>query len=166
MGEAKEGDLLPSSAGRNDPPSSSVRNQRAELRRHPRFKTDETNVQLYIKGLLSTLGIGRKNAALTAVNLSEGGILLTTTSKLNKGAKVQVRIEIEKFKDVIEAEGTVAWCFQNARDTETWYAGISFEKLPPPQAALIAKMRSWFTSPEYRQKSATKKRLAPPELLH
>ena len=166
MGEAKEGDLLPSSPGRNDPPSSSIRNQRAELRRHPRFKTDEATVQLYIKGLLTTLGIGRKNEARASVNLSEGGILLATNVKLNKGAKVQVRIEIEKFKDVIEAEGTVAWCFQNARDTASWYAGIAFQNLPPAQAALIAKMRSWFTSPEYRQKSATRKRLAPPELLH
>jgi Tfp pilus assembly protein PilZ len=166
MGEGKEGDLSPSSTAKNDPPSSSVRNQRAELRRHPRFKADETTVQLYIKGILSTIGIGRKNEARSAVNLSEGGILLTTNAKLSRGAKVQIRIEIEKFKDVIEAEGTVAWCFQNARDTSSWYAGISFQNLAPAEAALIGKMRSWFTSPEYRQKSATRKRLAPPELLH
>src|SRR5262249_44352426 len=162
----KEGDLLPSSAGRNDPPSSSVRNQRAELRRHTRFKADEATVQLYSKGLLATLGIGRKNEAQAAVKLSEGGIPLAAKPQATRDAKRQVRIEIDKFKDVIVAEGTVAWCFQNARDASSWYAGIAFQNLPPAQSALIAKMRSWFTSPEYRQKSATKKRLAPPELLH
>src|SRR5262249_27390630 len=154
MGEAKEGDLSPASGGRNDSPSSSIRNQRAELRRHPRFRAEEASAQLYIKGFLSKLGIGLKNEARSAVNLSEGGVLLSTHTKLNRGTKVRVRIEIERFKVVIEAEGVITWCFQSARDT-SFYAGIAFQNLPPAQAALIGKMRSWFTSPEFRQKSAT-----------
>ena len=164
MGETDSTFPAPPSGRKNDQPSSGRLNK-TELRRHSRFKTEEeATVQLYLKGLLTSLGIARKNEAHSAVNLSEGGILLTTGSKLKKGTRVQVRIEIEKFKDVIQAEGVVAWCFQSARDA-SFYAGISFENLAPAQAALIGKMRSWFTSPEYKQKSATRKRLAPPELL-
>jgi hypothetical protein len=144
--------------------SSSLRN-RAELRRHPRFKSDEATARIYIKGLLSSLGIGRKNEAGMAVNLSESGILVLTSAKLKAGSRVQVRIEFEKYKDVIECEGDVRWCYQSARDATEFYAGIQFTDLPPTQMAMIGKMRSWFTSPEYRQKSATKKRMAPPELL-
>src|SRR5688572_6275415 len=163
MGETEAASPAPSSGPKKEQ-TSSVKMNRPELRRHPRFKTDETTVQLYIKGLLATFGIGRKNEARSAVNLSEGGILLATHAKLTKGSKVQVRIEIEKFKDVIEAEGVVAWCFQSARDT-SYYAGIEFHNLPKSQAALIGKMRSWFTSPEYKQKTAIRRREAGPELL-
>jgi len=164
MGETDSANLPPPS-GRKNEPTSSVRLKRAEQRRNPRFKTDEATVHLYIKkGLLTTLGIGRRNEARAAVNLSEGGILLATGTKLVQGTKVQVRIEIDKFNDVIETEGVIAWCFQSARDT-SYYAGIEFRNLPAAQATLIGKMRSWFTSPEYKQKTATRKRLAPPELL-
>ena len=163
MGETDSANPSPSS-GRKAEPASSGRLNRPELRRHPRFRTDEATVRLYVKkGLLATLGIGRTNEAREAVNLSEGGILLTTQVKLAKGTRVQVRIEMEKYNDVIETDGVIAWCFQSARDT-SFYAGIEFQNLPAAQAALIGKMRSWFTSPEYRQKTAVRKRMAGPEL--
>ena len=135
------------------------------MRRHSRFRAEEAATRLYVKGFLTKIGIGLKNEARATVNLSEGGVLLITRSRLKKDSPVVVRIEIEKYNDVIEAEGTVAWCFPSARVQEEFYAGIQFKSLPPAQAALIGKMRSWFTSPEYKQKSATRKRLAPPELL-
>jgi hypothetical protein len=164
MGESKESGSVPAPAGRNEG-SSSGQLRRVDLRRHPRFRTEEASAELYVKGFLTTLGIGRQNEARSAVNLSEGGVLLRIQTRLKGGLPVLVRIEIEKYKDVIEAEGIVRWCFQSARDQADFYAGIEFRKLPPAQAALIGKMRSWFTSPEYKQKSATRKRLAPPELL-
>lgn len=162
MGESSAAVPPPTPPPRNENPSS-VRLKRAELRRHPRFKTDEVTAELYLKGLLTTIGIGRKNEARTAVNLSEGGLLVLTGSKLKPGAKVQFKIEIEKYHDVIQGEGEVRWCYQSARDASDFYAGIQFKNLPPAQRALIDKMRSWFTSPEYKQKSATRRRLAPPE---
>jgi hypothetical protein len=164
MGESKESGSVPAPAGKNEGPSSGQL-RRAELRRHPRFRTDEASARLYVKGFLTTLGIGRNNETGSAVNLSEGGALLRLQTRLKSGSPVQVRIEIEKYNDVIEAEGVVRWCFQSARDQADFYAGVAFRTLPPAQAALIGKMRSWFTSPEYKQKNATRKRLAPPELL-
>jgi uncharacterized protein (TIGR02266 family) len=164
MGETSGAVPLPAPAPRHEN-SSSVRLKRPELRRYPRFKTDdEAKAELYLKGLLTTLGIGRKNEARAAVNLSEGGLLVRTATQLKPGAKVQIKIEIEKYHDVIEGEGEVRWCYQSATNASDFYAGVQFKDLPPAQKALIDKMRSWFTSPEYKQKSATRRRLAPPEL--
>jgi len=143
---------------------TSARLKRPELRRYPRFRTDEdAAAQLYIKGFLTKIGIALKNEARTAVNLSEGGALILTHSKLKAGTKVKVKIEIEKYHDVIETDGEVRWCFQSAREQNDFYAGIQFSSLSPAKAALIAKMHSWYTSPEYKQKSATRRRLAPPD---
>jgi Tfp pilus assembly protein PilZ len=162
MGETSAS-IPPSAPHPRNDNSSSVRLKRAELRRHPRFKTDEATAEVYVKGLLTTIGIGRKNEARAAVNLSEGGLLVLTNSKLKPGARVQFKLEIEKYNDVIQGEGEVRWCYQSAREASDFYAGIQFKDLAPAQKALIDKMRSWFTSPEYKQKSATRRRLAPPE---
>src|SRR5947209_2474189 len=133
MSKAKEGAPSPAAAGKN--PSSSVRLNRADLRRHPRFRADEANPQLYVKGFLTKLGIGRANEARSTVNLSEGGVLLLTNTRLKAGSPVQVRIEIEKYKDIIEAEGVVRWCFPSARARDDFYAGIEFRGLAAAQAA-------------------------------
>jgi len=163
MGESVTPSPIPAPNKSGD--SSSSLQGRVELRRHPRFKSDEATAQICIKSLLTSLGIGRKSTARTAVNLSEGGILVVTDTKLKAGSRVQVTIEVEKYKDRIECDGEVRWCYQSARDADDFYAGIQFQNLTPTQTALIGKMRSWFTSPEYRAKAATKKRSAPPDLL-
>ena len=141
--------------------SSSQKLKKAELRRHVRFVPERANAELYLKGFLTTIGINRKNEARTIVNLSESGALIILNSKLAPGTKVQVRIEMEQYKDVLETEGEVRWCYQSARDATDYYAGIQFKNMPPSQVARIAKMREWFTSPEYKLKSSTKRRLAP-----
>jgi hypothetical protein len=144
---------------------TSTRVRRAELRQHPRFRTDEdAAARLYIRGFLTKLGLGLKNEAQSAVNLSQGGALILTHSKLKPGTKVKVKIEIEKYNDLIETDGEVRWCFQSAREENDFYAGIQFSDLPAGKAALISKMHSWYTSPEYKQKSATRRRLGPPDL--
>lgn len=137
--------------------------RKSELRTSARFAIDDEAVPLvYEKGLLSALGIGRTNQARAAVNLSEGGILVRTHDRMKTGTKVKVRLEIEKFKDVIEAEGVVRWCFQSAREESNFYAGIRFTHIPPPVASKIAKLRGYFTSPEYRTRTAAKKRGSSP----
>lgn len=143
---------------------TSARMKRPELRQHSRFRIEDAKTELYLKGFLSRMGIGRKNEARVAVNLSEGGIMVSTQGKLAPGTKVQLRIEMEKFKDVIDAEGEVRWCYVSARDASEYYAGIQFLKLPAPAVSKINQMRAWFTSPEFRQRSATRRRMADPEL--
>jgi hypothetical protein len=163
MGDANSSGSGPAAGGKKDFASSS-KMKRADLRQHPRFRIGEAKAEMYLKGFLSKLGLGRKNEARVAVNLSEGGIMVSTATKLAPGTKVQLRIEMEKYKDVIETEGEVRWCYVSARNASEYYTGIQFVKLPPAHLSKISQMRAWFTSPEFKQKSATRRRLADPEL--
>lgn len=131
----------------------------SELRTTTRFEIDDVAVPLvYEQGLLASLGIGRVNQARAAVNLSEGGILVRTHDRMKSGTKVKVRLEIEKFKDIIEAEGVVRWCFQSAKEESNYYAGIRFTDVPGPVASKIARLRGYYTSPEYRSKTQARRR--------
>jgi Tfp pilus assembly protein PilZ len=135
--------------------------KKSDLRRSARFQLEDAVTLVYKKTLLSALGIGRTNEARAAVNLSEGGILVRTHDRVKNGTKVRIRLEIEKFKDVIEAEGVVRWCFQGAGEGSDYYAGIRFTHVPEQAAAKISRLRGYFTSPEYRSRSAARRRQDP-----
>ena len=131
------------------------------IRRWPRFKVDEeAEVWLYPEKLLNIVGLGKANRAKGAVNLSEGGVLVRTTEKLEMGTRVRLTISIEKFSDRFECGGVVAWCYAAARSETDFYIGVRFVDLPPEDMKKIKKLRSWFTSPEYKAK--TKFRQKPP----
>jgi hypothetical protein len=161
MADSRSGGASSGSGGKPQT-SDSGKHKKAELRRHIRFVPENATAVLYAKGFLTTLGIGRSNMAQYIVNLSESGALIVLSSKFQPGTKVQVRIEMEKFKDIIEAEGEIRWCYQSARDATEYFAGIMFRNLPSLQATRISKMRDWFTSPECKLKSSTRRRLAGP----
>ena len=163
MSESNVSGATPAPGSRKE--ITSAKMKRAELRQHPRFRIGEAKTEMYLKGFFAKMGIGRKNEARVAVNLSEGGLMVSTQGKLAPGSKVQLRIEMEKFKDVIDTEGVVRWCYVSARDASDYYTGIQFVNLAPAHLSKINQMRAWFTSPEYKQKSATRRRLADPELL-
>lgn len=135
--------------------------KKSDLRRSTRFHIDDAVTLVYRKGFLQALGIGRVNEARAAVNLSEGGILIRTHDRVKNGTKVKVRLEIEKFKDVIEAEGVVRWCFKGAGGEGEFYAGIRFTRVSDPSASKIARLRGYFTSPEYRSRNAARRRRDP-----
>lgn len=129
MSEAGSSGSMPAGGRKDFTPSAKLK--RAELRQHARFRVEDAKTEIYLKGFLAKLGLGRKNEARVAVNLSEGGILVSTRGKLAPGTKVQLRIEMEKFKDVIETEGEVRWCYVSARDASDFYTGIQFVKIAP-----------------------------------
>ena len=135
-----------------------------ELRKHLRFRVDDASAQLHVMGFLTSIGLGRANQARAAVNLSEGGVLLLVRKLLAPGTRVRVRIEMEKYADVIEAEGVVQWCEPSARSEKDYYAGIAFTGLAAADLKKIAQMREWFHSPEYQARRATRRRLKPPPL--
>jgi hypothetical protein len=156
-------ELLPQSPhppeARKDPPTGSEpKPTRQELRRHLRFRIDDASAKLYVKGFLTSIGLGRVNKARAAINLSEGGTLLLAYEKVPIGTKVVVRIEMERFEDVIDVEGIVRWCQQSGRSDKDWYAGIEFKGLTSGDAKKIVSMREWFTSPEYKTRTATRRR--------
>jgi hypothetical protein len=135
--------------------------RKSELRRSARFHIDNAVALVYRKGLLQALGIGRVNEARAAVNLSEGGILIRTRDRLQNGTQVIVRLEIETFRDILEAEGVVRWCFRSAGGEQDFYAGIRFTRVAESAALKIPRLRGYFTSPEYRSRSAARRRRDP-----
>ncbi len=62
---------------------------------------------------------------------------------------------------MIEAEGVVRWCFRGAGEGSEYYAGIRFTRVPEEAAAKISRLRGYFTSPEYRSRSAARRRRDP-----
>jgi len=52
----------------------------------------------------------------------------------------------------------VRWCFQSAKEEANFYAGIRFTNVPAPVASKIAKLRGYYTSPEYRSKTSGRRR--------
>jgi Tfp pilus assembly protein PilZ len=144
--------------GEANMPDGGPAGRKSELRTSARFRIDDAVPLVYKKSLLASLGINRTNQAEAAVNLSEGGMLIRTTDRMKAGTRVKVRLEIERFKDILEAEGVVRWCFQSAKAGSTYYAGIRFTKVPAPVALKISKLRGYFTSPEYRSRHANRKR--------
>ena len=146
------------------PPSGAVRSPTPvpgapeNNRRHLRFKVDGAQASMYVKRMLSSLGLGRSGPARKAVNLSEGGLLVASTSSIQPGTTVHVRLEIEKYQDVIETDALVRWCRASAREDGVFYIGVEFQNLDDALKKKIARMRDWFTSPEYRLRAATRKR--------
>ncbi len=132
-----------------------------DLRRHLRFRIDDASTQLRIKrkGFLALLGLGRVNKARAAINLAEGGALLLAREMIPVGTKVIVRIDLERFGDVIEGPGEVRWCAQSGKSDEDYYAGIQFAALSPADAKKIVRMRDWFTSPEYKTRTTTRRKV-------
>lgn len=138
--------------------STSTEGKASDRRRHNRFEVDECQATLYREGVLTVFGVGKGNRARAALDLSEGGARFLIHERLPIGTKVRMIIQMEKYKDAIEASGEVRWCYQSARAAEDFYAGVQFSDLQPAQARKIALMRDWFTSPQYRAVRETKKR--------
>ncbi len=132
--------------------------RKSDLRGSIRFPIEGAVAHVYINGIWSKLGIARTNRARGAINLSKGGILVRTTEKLKAGTPVRVRLEIEMFKDVIEADGEVRWCYQHAHEEGEFYAGIQFRNLPAALTDKITKLCGFFTSTEYKTRTAARKK--------
>ena len=133
----------------------------SQRRRHERFALEDAQVSLYKGGLFTRLGF-KDNQARTAIDLSEGGARILIRERIPAGTKVRVTIQMEKYSDIIEAEGEIRWCHQSAKKAEDIYVGVQFLNLDPVQMRKISQMREWFTSPQYRAK---KKQRPPSEIL-
>jgi Tfp pilus assembly protein PilZ len=144
--------------GKLEESSSSQAKKSTERRRHNRFEIDGCQATLYREGMLTVFGVGKSNRARAALDLSEGGVRFLTHERLPVGTKVRIIIEMEKYKDQIDASGEVRWCYQSAKNAEDFYAGVQFENLDPIQKRKIAQMREWFNSPQYRAVRETTKR--------
>ena len=125
-----------------------------EKRQHPRFKIEGATAVLGKEGMLAGLGMGNRLRKL--VNLSQGGAMIQTIKRLVVGSRHPVRIEIPKYKEVIEAEGEVKWCLESAKAKNDFYVGISFADLAESDRKKIARMQDLFTSADYRAQNAVR----------
>jgi Tfp pilus assembly protein PilZ len=135
------------------PPQPVVKNN---LRKHVRFRVDDASAMMYVRGFMSSLGLGRNNLAKQLMNLSEGGVMLRLQEKVPRGEKVRVRLKMEKYDDEFEGDGVVRWCVPHPKKADEFYVGVQFEDLKEEQAKKLIKMRDWFTSPEYKAKAGAR----------
>lgn len=135
----------------------------SDRRRYARFEVDECQATMFREGLLTIFGVGKGNLARAALDLSEGGVRLQIHERIPIGTKVRMIIQMEKYKDQIEASGVVRWCYQSAKHSKDFYAGVEFEELDPAQKRKISLMREWFTSPQYRAVRETARKRSAPE---
>ena len=130
----------------------------SERRRHLRSEIEECQATLYREGILSVFGVGKGNRARAALDLSEGGCRFLITERIPIGTKVRMIIQMDKYKDQIEASGEIRWCYQSVKNSKDFYAGVQFDDLDPAQARKIVLMKEWFTSPQYRAVRSTKRK--------
>ena len=128
------------------------------MRTSLRFRVEEAMADLSVKGLLTSIGLGRVQRQQAALNLSSGGALLACSDPHEPGALVHVHIEIPGTSDVIEADGEVVRCAQGKGDPPRYLVGLKFVGLDGPQRGKIEAMRRWFTSPEYRLRRSSRRR--------
>jgi len=129
-----------------------------DLRKHLRFQIDDASTSFSIKGVSTSLGLGRVARGRAAINLSEGGAMLLVCETIPVGTPIIVRVEIDGQEDFIDARGVVRWCEQDGRNDKDFHAGIEFDPLSDADLRKIDRMREWFTSPEYRSRRATRSR--------
>jgi hypothetical protein len=115
------------------PPSSS-----AEKREHPRFRVEGATTVLGEPGLLTSLGLGLIRHPI--INLSQGGVMVRVAKRLPVDSRHPLRIEIPKFKEVIETVGEVRWCGESAKRESEIYVGIRFLNLPAADRRKLAGM--------------------------
>ena len=120
----------------------------AERRRHSRFYLDDIPVELRRFGFTALLGLGKVQGEV--VNLSEGGIRVSVSSKLPAGKAVRCHVRMERFRDPLEAMGQVLWCERDLMNERAFLAGILFRDLEPRQERKIAAMREYFASSEFK----------------
>jgi hypothetical protein len=132
--------------------------QPRDIRRFPRFRITDAKILVYPEGFLQSLGLRRANRAVAAINLSEGGILVQLGREVAPETTFRLRLELERFSEVIEGKAIVRWCGPSRSDVGVFYAGLEFVKIDPVNRRKIEKMRGWFTSKEYRVREKVKAR--------
>lgn len=140
------------------PPGPTKPGIKTNLRKYVRFQVDDVSAMMYVRGFMSSLGLGRNNIARSLINLSEGGVMLRSKQKVPRGEKVHVHLTMEKYQDEFEGDGIVRWCVSHPSKAEEYYVGIQFESLKDDQVKRLIKMRDWFTSPEFKAKTKTRAR--------
>jgi hypothetical protein len=141
------------------PQTPATRDSRNRLR----FEIGDVEVLAYPKGILSGLGLRRRNRAKRVLNLSEGGVLLVADRHLDIGTPVHVRLKFPRLDEVIEGPAEVRWCREWPAHPGSHLVGVEFSAPSLELWAMIRHMRGWFTSRQYKLRSRTRPREAAPQ---
>ena len=144
--------------GESNPPEkapSSKSVAAANDKRHfPRFKVEGTWAAVGKGGLLAGL-LGPKKHDV--INLSQGGAMIRLGKRLPVESHHDLRIEIPKYKEVIEGTGEIRWCLASAKKESDIYVGVMFVDLDASEIRKITRLQELFTSQEYKAMAVVRK---------
>src|SRR6516162_4868306 len=104
MGESPAGSTPSQKA-----PSTKAVPVEQEKRAFPRFRVQGATASIgEAAGLLANLGLGLRKHDV--INLSQGGAMIRLEKRLDIKSRHELRIEIPKYREVIEARGEIRWC--------------------------------------------------------
>jgi len=69
----------------------------------------------------------------------------------------ELRIEVPKYREVIEGTGEIRWCLESAKNAKDIYVGVMFVDLAATEIRKITRMYELFTSAEYKAMAAVRK---------
>jgi len=126
-----------------------------DKREYPRFKAEGASTSVGKPGFLASLGLGPIKHSV--MNLSQGGAMIRVGKRLPVESRHELRIEIPKCREVIEAVGEIRWCLASAKNERDIYVGVRFVDLPAAERRKLAGMYELFTSAEYKAKATVRK---------
>jgi hypothetical protein len=134
-----------------------------DKRDHPRFKVEGATASVGKPGILASLGLGLIKHSV--INLSQGGAMIRLGKRVPVDSRHELRIEVPKYKEVIEGEGEVRWCLASAKSDSDIYIGVRFVDLPASERRKLAGMYELFTSADYKARAALRKDASSVHLL-
>jgi len=131
-----------------------------ERRRAERFQISDATIICYKRSILHFL-FKKKNIAKFIYNISERGIMFLANKNMPIGTRVYVEVTLKKFSDGFEALGEIRWTKPVPEDEKVllgngFFIGVEFTGISKDALAKIKRMKSWFTSIQYKAKEKGK----------
>ena len=125
-----------------------------EKRHFPRFKVEGAWASVGKLSMLEGL-LGPKKHDV--INLSQNGAMIRLGKRLPVESQHELRIEVPKYREVIEGTGEIRWCLESAKNAKDIYVGVMFVDLAATEIRKITRMYELFTSQEYKAMAVVRK---------
>jgi hypothetical protein len=83
--------------------------------------------------------------------------MVRVSKRLEMDSRHELRIEIPKYKEVIETVGEIRWCGESAIKESDIYVGLQFVDLPAVERRKLAGIYERFTSAEVKAKTGSER---------
>ncbi len=129
-----------------------------ERRRHLRFVPREITVSLVKEqGFLRRFGLKGSNLAGTVLDISEGGLRIIIKKRIPVGSRILMDFQVELLKDRLEIGGHVLWLAVHPHQPDLFIIGVRFDRLTPDQVKMVSNWRTYFNSPQVKQRETSKR---------